>query len=190
MCRATLTVSITLMSTLHQRISNIGWLTGTDRPVILPNLAVSVAAAGSADFFAGKPAAGAEWVTSSAARTPADSHVILDIAVSSLAAGYSAGVNTLVVLAGTLGPTVRVLITLSLDAASVGISLKPRQTFTHRAASDVLALSAGSTDSWLARVGSAAGSAVRAADIAAPTLTEGAASTVCTLSVGATGVGA
>jgi len=84
--RATLTVSITLMSTLHQRISNIGWLTGTDRPVILPNLAVSVAAAGGADFFAGKPAAGAEWVTSSAARTPADSHVILDITVSSLAA--------------------------------------------------------------------------------------------------------
>ena len=82
--------------------------------------------------------------------------MVLDSAVSSLTTGQSTGVNTLVVLAGPLRPTVRVLVTLPGNTARVGVPVVARQTLTDRAASDILTLGSAATDSLNTGVGSAA----------------------------------
>ena len=68
----------------------------------LTHLAVSVLSTGSADLGPGEPSAVPEGVPSGSLGTPTDGHVVLDCTVSSLTAGQSTGVDTLVVLAGPL----------------------------------------------------------------------------------------
>ena len=82
--------------------------------------------------------------------------MVLDSAVSSLTTGQSAGVNTLVILAGSLRSTVRVLVTLPGNTPRVRVPVVAGQTLTDRAASDILTLSSAATDSLNTGVGSAA----------------------------------
>jgi len=103
---STLIVRVTFMATSLQRVSNVCWLAATDRAVILSNLTVSVGATRSADLIPGEPPAVSERVPCGAPWTPADSHMVLYSAVSSLATRQATWVNTVVVLASTLRSTV------------------------------------------------------------------------------------
>ena len=116
-------VPLTLVPAALQRVANVGVLTPADGPVVRSDLAVSVDPTGSADLSPGEAPAVPEWISSGSLGTPADSHVVLDSTVSPLATGQRAGVHTLVVLAGPLGSTVSILVTLPGYTASVGISL-------------------------------------------------------------------
>jgi hypothetical protein len=107
----------------REGVSDVGGFAFADWTVIFTNCAVSVGAARSADLVTGEPATIPERISSGSSGTPADGNMIPDSAVCPLATGDAAGINALVVLAGLLGRAIRVLITFSLDAPSVGVSL-------------------------------------------------------------------
>ena len=92
--------------------------------------------------------------------TPADCHVVLDCAVGTLTTEpgqSSTGVHTLVVLADQLRVAVRVLLTVLVpgNTARVRVAVVTWQTLTLRAATDILTLGPGATDSLHTGVSSA-----------------------------------
>merc|ERR1719195_1060297 len=91
-----------------QGVTNVRILAPADGSVVRSNLAVSVDPARSTNLSPGEGSAVPERISSCSSRTPADGHVVLYCAVSSLAAGQRAGVLTLVVLAGPLGAAVSI----------------------------------------------------------------------------------
>jgi len=160
---STFSVGITLVSTALQRVPDVCLLASTHWSVVLANLAICVSPARSADFFSGEPSAITERISGGSSRTPTDGNVILHSAVSSLATGDGAGINTLVVLAGALWATVGVLVTFSLNTAGVGIALMTGKTLAHRPSSYILTLSTSTTDTIYTRVCTATRPAVRTA---------------------------
>jgi len=184
----TLGVSLTLVTAALQRVTDIRLLTPADGSVVRSDLAVSVGSTRSTDLGPGEAPAVPERISCGPLGTPADGHVVPDRAVRSLTTGQRAGVHTLVVLAGSLGPTVRVLVTLPSDTAGVWVTVVAGQTPAGRSPSDILALGSWSTHPVHTGVGPAAGPAVRTADISSETLAQGSLSTAGTLGVGSTGI--
>lgn len=123
---AALSVCVTLVTAALQRVPDVRVPAPADRPVVISNLTVSVLSTRSTYLLPGELPAATEGIPGGAAGTPADCNMVLDGAVGALAAGDGAGVDTIVVLAGTLGAAVLVLVTLALYTARVGISLVAR----------------------------------------------------------------
>lgn len=120
---AALTICVTLMSAALQWVSYKGGLAPTNGPVILSNLTVSILTTWSTNLSSGEASATPEGITSGSSWTPANGYMVLNTAVSSLSTCETAWVNTFIVLTGSLGPTVTVLITLTLNAPSVWVSM-------------------------------------------------------------------
>lgn len=114
--------------------------------------------------------------------------MVLDSAVRALAAGEGTRVYTLVILAGALGATVRVLVALPGNAASVGVTVVSRQAFAHWSPAHIFALGSAAAHSLDTRVCSATRSAVRAANISSEALAQGSCSALAAFSIGSTGV--
>jgi len=149
-------VGVTLVTTSLQRVSDECRLTSADRPVVLTNLTVCVLSTRGTNLCSGKSPAASEWVSCCSLGAPAYGDMILDTAISPLATADATGVDTLVILASSLGATVTVLVTLSLNASCVGVSVVAWQAGAHRTTSFVTALSSTSTDAIDTRVGPAA----------------------------------
>lgn len=176
------------MTAALQGVTNVGVLAPADGSVIRSDLTVSVGPARSTDLSPGERSAVPEGISCSSPGTSADGHVVLYSAVRSLATGQRAGVHTLVVLAGSLGAAVSVLVTLPGYTASVGIAVVAWETSAGRPAPHILTLGPGATDSLHTGVGPAARPAVRTPNVASETFTQRSLSAPAALSVGSTGV--
>jgi len=171
-----------------QRVANISLLTPTVGSVIRPDLAVRVDATGGADLVTSEPPAVSEGVSGGAPGAAADGNVVLDSAFGALATGESAGVHTLVVLAGALGAAVRVLVALSSNAARVGVTVVPGQTFADWSPAHILALCSSTAHSLNTRVRSATRPAVRAPHISTEAFAQSSCPALATLGIGPTRV--
>lgn len=176
------------MTTPLQGVANVGWFAATDRAVILANLTVSVCPTRSTNLISSEPPAVPKRISCCSPGTPADSHVVLHGAVSPLATRQAAGVHTLVVLTGALWSTVRVLVTLPLYTACVGVTLVSWQTLAHRASSHILALGPSTTHTLHTGVSPATRPAVGAAYVSSSTGAHSTITTPGTVSIRATGV--
>ena len=76
---------------------------------------VSVGTTGSTDLLSSESATAAEWISSGSPGTPANGHMVLHCAVSTLATRDGTRVDALVVLTRSLRSTVLIFITLSLS---------------------------------------------------------------------------
>ena len=79
------------------------------------HLTVRVGTTGSTDLLSGESATVAEWISGGSPGTPANGHMVLHCAVSTLATRDGTRVDALVVLTRSLWSTVSVLIALSLN---------------------------------------------------------------------------
>lgn len=186
--RSALVVTLALVSAALQRVSDVCGLASADGSVIRSNLTISVSSTRSTNLVSGKSSAISKRIAGCSPRTSADGDVVLDGALRPLATGQLARIHALVVLARSLGSAVGVLVTFSLDTSGVRVAMMSWQTFTHRSASNILALSSTSTDALDTRVGATSGSAVGTSDVSAEAGTHGSVSASGAVSIGATGV--
>jgi len=154
----------------------------------LSNLTVSVGTTRSADLRAGETTTVTERITSGSFRAPADGNMVLNSTLSPLATGNSTRIHALVVLTRPLGPAVRVLVTLALNTAGVGITLVSRETAAHRASSFIATLGTTSANTLHTRVGPAAGPCVRTSYVSIKAPTHGSLTAPGAVSVRSTGV--
>lgn len=190
LCLSACLVAVTFVPAARQGVPDVGWLTLANRSVVFANCTVSVGSAGSADLVTSEPATVPEWVSRSSPGTPTDGHVVPHSAVSPLATRNAARVHAFVVLASLLGGAVGVLVTLTLDAPGVRVSLVTHKTFTDWPSPHIPALCPSSAYSGHTGVRPAPGAAVRTSHVAAQARAHAALSATAALGIGTAQVSA